>query len=579
MGLPLSIVDHASFKKFMIDVDPKFKPIHRRDLTRTFLPNLKKKCVLKLKEICNKSCYISLTLDVWTDRRMRSYLGVTAHTIFNDELKSFLLSFDRLEGKHTSEKLAAEFDRIVQLYDIKHKIVRLVTDNASNNLAAFDNIILPGFEEYFDEVQVDEDERQTDSESESNEESNDDFVDQEKQLQIQEIDDTVYQTSIDDTHTEEYLRLPCFIHCLQLVVNDGIKSCAVASSSLKKVANLAKLAHCSIQFVERLSKVNYSIPRANRTRWNSQYQTVKKVVNIPSSTLNSILNDLKKNELILNTRDRKILEEFVSLFELFDEATLITQGESFITISLAAPTVLGILCDLERELNSASLILSSLCETLITSIKARFSGLLRHFDFDVPFGCYSMSERFSDPIFRIAPLFDTRFKLLWLENLHSSVRTRVVEKIRSLFVHFFSKLNLSSLQNEGAEVSKINKLSRHDISTNSKNTSVKRKCLFPYFNEVKKILHTDKSRILTELDAYLCEENCKENLLFEKKNLYPCLYQLSLKYLSVPTTSAPIERIFSHSGFVMRPHRASLTAQNVCLLTFLKCNKSFLETH
>ena len=114
-------------------------------------------------------------------------------------------------------------------------------------------------------------------------------------------------------------------HVSFIVVNDGIKSCAVASSSLEKVANLAKLAHCSIQFAERLSKVNYSIPRANLTRWNSQYQTVKKVVNIPSSTLNPILNNLKKNELILNTRDRKILEEFVSLFELFDEAPLITQ--------------------------------------------------------------------------------------------------------------------------------------------------------------------------------------------------------------------------------------------------------------
>ena len=119
----------------------------------------------------------------------------------------------RLEGKHTSEKLAAEFDRMVQLYDIKHEIVRLVIDNASNNLAPFDNIILPGFAKYFDEIQVDEDERQTDSESELNEESNDNFVDQEKQLQIQEVDDTVYQTSIDGTHAEEYLRLPCFIHC------------------------------------------------------------------------------------------------------------------------------------------------------------------------------------------------------------------------------------------------------------------------------------------------------------------------------------------------------------------------------
>ncbi|CAF4548307.1 unnamed protein product, partial [Didymodactylos carnosus] len=31
------------------------------------------------------------------------------------------------------------------------KLVRIVTDNASNNTAAFDNIRLPGFDEYFNE--------------------------------------------------------------------------------------------------------------------------------------------------------------------------------------------------------------------------------------------------------------------------------------------------------------------------------------------------------------------------------------------------------------------------------------------
>lgn len=268
---------------------------------------------------------------MWTDRRMRSYLGVTLHTIINDELKSFLLSLDKIDGKNTSEKLATEFDRIIQLYDLKEKIVRLITDNASNNLAAFDKIILPGFEDYFDELQDDEDERESDLESDSNEEVNDEFVEKQKQkeLQIQEVD-TIYQTSIDDIQTQEYLRLPCFVDCLQLVVNNGIKSCTEASLSLKKVASLATLAHCSIEFAEKLPKANYSIPRANRTRWNSQCQTVKKVINIPSCMLNSILNDLKKNELILNTRDRKILEKFVSLFELFNEATLITQRESFV---------------------------------------------------------------------------------------------------------------------------------------------------------------------------------------------------------------------------------------------------------
>ncbi|CAF4714683.1 unnamed protein product, partial [Rotaria magnacalcarata] len=79
-------------------------------------------------------------------------------------------------------KLSAEFDRIIQLYNLKDKIVRLITDNASNNLAAFDSIILPGFDDYFDEI-VDD---LSESESESNDKEIDDYTlthGEQKQLQ------------------------------------------------------------------------------------------------------------------------------------------------------------------------------------------------------------------------------------------------------------------------------------------------------------------------------------------------------------------------------------------------------------
>jgi hypothetical protein len=571
MGLPLSIVDHVSFKNFMIDVDPKYKPIQRRDLTRSHLPIYYKKCSSKLQEICNKLNHVSLTLDVWSDRRMRSYLGITLHGIIDDKHRSFLLSFEPLEGHHTGDKLAAEFDRVIQLYNLNDKIVRLITDNASNNLAAFDNIILPGFEDYFNETLDDE------SESDSNDELIDDDIHiEDKQLQVHEVDDSVYEATLNPTFEEEFLRLPCFAHCLQLVVNDGIKASAAASSSLQKVAKLAKLAHTSTLFAEQLAKANHSIPRANRTRWNSQFQTVKKVLNIPAATLNSMLTDLKKNDLILSSKDRKILEEFVSLFELFNEATVLTQGESYATITLVAPTVLGILFDLERELNSPALTLVSLCKALISSIKARFSGLLRHFEIDVPVDSHSMSERFSDVIFLFSPLLDARFKLLWLDNLDTVVKMRVLEKIRGVFVRFFSKLNSSMSCNLGGDTSNTTEAPAVNVGTKDNDSFTKRKCLFPYFNEPKKITVDDKERILTELDNYLCEESREENLLFSKKHFYPNLYKLSLKYLTVPATSAPIERVFSQSGFIMRPHRASLTAKNVCLLTFLKCNKTLI---
>jgi hypothetical protein len=75
--------------------------------------------------------------------------------------------------------------------------------------------------------------------------------------------------------------------------------------------------------------------------------------------------------------------------------------------------------------------------------------------------------------------------------------------------------------------------------------------------------HNDKSTILIEFDSYLCDESREENLLFSKKHIYPNLCKLSRKYLTVPATSAPIGRVFSQSGYIMRPHRASLTTKNV----------------
>ncbi|CAF3473762.1 unnamed protein product [Rotaria socialis] len=530
MSLPFSIVDNQSFKHFMLDVDPKYNMINRRDITRNFLPVLHKSCIKKLQEVCNRSNYISLTLDVCSDRRMRSYFGITLLAIVDNHYKTYLLSFERLTGKHSGEKLADEFDR---------------------NQAAFNYLVLPGFDEYFDDSIDDQ------SELETNDDDTDSDERDKNRLEIEEVNDDIYGSTLNAPTDQEFLRLPCFIHSLQLVVHDGIQPASDALSSLKK-------------------EHHYSIPRANSTRWNSQFQTVKKVIRIPFAVLNSILTDLNKNCLILNTKDRKTLEDFVSLFELFNEATILTQGECYATISLVAPTILDILSDLEHERAASNLSLVSLCEALISSIKARFSGLLRHFENDVPFASYSMSERFSDPIFLATPVLDARFKFLWLDSLQGTVKLRVIEKLHTAFLRFFSKLKFSLLQKVGADELNIVQQDTSDQPTQNFDPITKRKCLFPYLNDLKKISSDEKPKILVELNAFLCEKSNETNLLFLKKNIYPSLYELGLKYLSVPATSAPIERIFSQSVFVMRPHRASLTSKNVCLITFLKCNQVLL---
>jgi hypothetical protein len=64
--------------------------------------------------------------------------------------------------------------------------------------------------------------------------------------------------------------------------------------------------------------------------------------------------------------------------------------------------------------------------------------------------------------------------------------------------------------------------------------------------------------------------------IFKNASLYQSLYHLARKIMCVPATSAPIERVFSQSGLLMRPHRSKFSQANGCILTYLKCNKTLL---
>jgi len=53
---------------------------------------------------------------------------------------------------------------------------------------------------------------------------------------------------------------------------------------------------------------------------------------------------------------------------------------------------------------------------------------------------------------------------------------------------------------------------------------------------------------------------------------YRLLHPLFNRLLCTPATSAPVERIFSQSGIIMRPHRAKMSDSLLETLVMLKCN-------
>ena len=105
-------------------------------------------------------------------------------------------------------------------------------------------------------------------------------------------DDEGVQNGLDK---RELLRLPCFFHTLQPVVNDGLNESACIRSTMAKIATIARLAHQSITVAEKLQDSKFSTPQAVITRWNSQYLTVLSILEIPSVFLSNLWIEQSKN--------------------------------------------------------------------------------------------------------------------------------------------------------------------------------------------------------------------------------------------------------------------------------------------
>lgn len=105
-------------------------------MTEKRIPYLVSKVKDDIIKALEAQASVALTTDLWSDRRLRSFLGVTVHIACKDKdsysLKSFLLDCWHFTGKHCGERIASAFDEIVEGYGIDNKISYILTDNASN---------------------------------------------------------------------------------------------------------------------------------------------------------------------------------------------------------------------------------------------------------------------------------------------------------------------------------------------------------------------------------------------------------------------------------------------------------------
>ena len=67
------------------------------------------------------------------------------------------------------------------------------------------------------------------------------------------------------------------------------------------------------------------------------------------------------------------------------------------------------------------------------------------------------------------------------------------------------------------------------------------------------------------------------NIVKIRVTKYQSVANLVKRTLCVPATSAPEERVFSHGGILVRPHRSSLAPERLYKILFLKCNEHVFD--
>ena len=95
------------------------------------------------------------------------------------------------------------------------------------------------------------------------------------------------------------------------------------------------------------------------------------------------------------------------------------------------------------------------------------------------------------------------------------------------------------------------------------------KIVAPIKDELQHYLNVPELPALEEYDPFLWWAT--------NKNQYPLLHQLAMKYLSIPATSVPSERLFSDAKNLVTPQRTHLDSFLINQLMFLKRNRDYVD--
>nr|CAH7739618.1 unnamed protein product [Callosobruchus chinensis] len=349
---------------------------------------------------------------------------------------------------------------------------------------------------------------------------------------------------------------PCVAHTLNLSVKDGLGQNSELGVILQKCRNIVGHFKHSALAVQKLSKMQQQMntPQLKMkqdvaTRWNSTYIMLDRLIAI-KAPITAVMSSLPKAPEILNAEEWLALEDCVRILKPFDLMTTTLSGEKYVTLSTVIPLVRG----LQYTMNKIN------CVTNIgKKLKADLTAIISR-----RLGSYERDKISAKAIF-----LDPRYKkqAFGTQDNADNAEKWVLEELGSLF---------ANTSVEPATVTSKAELD-HENSDGDNDDM-----LWEYFDQkvsdsTNVMTASPTAKAILMVKQYLSMPNIPRSsnpLAFwsANKNLLPELFKMHQKYLSVPATSVPSERIFSKTGIITNSRRNRLSPKNLDQIVFLNTN-------
>ena len=339
--------------------------------------------------------------------------------------------------------------------------------------------------------------------------------------------------------------VPCLAHTLNLVVKDALAVHEPHQSTIKQVKDIVTFFHRSIKASDELRKVQkqLNLPELKviqecETRWNSTFFMLERYIELHPAVTTSLCL-LSRNNLCISTEKLDIVAMIVEALRPFELATRELSADKYTSVSKVIPLIhqLQSLCSEKAETNSLSRLLSR-------ELVRRFTGIENSYVLAVSSYC---DPRFKKLAFKDKRALEQAQARLTQEILQSATESRSTPPLPS---------------------------------TESANTSNPESLWSSFDKKVTEVATTRQVAIVTRIDCDMelkmyCNDpvlNRKEDpLLWWKNNeaKFPNLAKIAKKYLGIPATSVPSERLFSKAGELVSKKRNRLKPKNVDLILFL----------